>query len=155
MTTSSTNKIPKVCKVLGHWKALDLEWDFLTHRLLAASFVDNLGRKVVYMNFRSEIALIEKILIEILESDYTIGWNSSSSIDKSNNDKTFEDNNARTDDTQCDLGILYERCKANNIENIVTKSVTPNRTYYRINGLKHIDLYQVYSKVLVRDTIYN
>ncbi len=158
MTTSNTNKIskPKVCRILGYFKALDLEWEEHTHRILAASFVDSLGHKRAYLNKGSEIALIEKIIIEILESDYTIGWNTSSSIDKGNTDSTFtEGNNKRTDNVRCDFGILYERCEANGIWNIVSKSVTTNRTYYRINGPKHIDLYQVYSKQLVQDTVYS
>ncbi len=145
MNTSNTNKIPKVVALLELYLALDFEWDNLTHVLLAASFVDSLGRKRVYLNKGSEIELIEKIIIEILNHDWSIGWNTSTSIDKSNTDSTItEDNNKRTDDVQCDFGILYERCKANGIENIVTKSVSTNRTYYRIHGPKHIDLYQVY-----------
>ena len=157
MTTSNTNKIPKICAILGLYIALDFEWDKRTHVLLAASFVDSLGRKRVYLNKGSEIKLIEEILIEILNHDWSIGWNTSTSIDKSNTDTTFiEDNNIRTDDVQCDFGILYERCNANHYqEKIVTKSVTTNRTYYRINGLKHIDLYQVYSNEVVQNTIYN
>jgi DNA polymerase, archaea type len=53
------------------------------------------------------------------------------------------------------LGILYERCEANGIDNIVFKSKKGSRTYYSIPGLNHIDLYQVYSKQMVQDTIYN
>jgi hypothetical protein len=63
MNTSHTNKIAKVCRILGLYIALDLEWDNLTHVLLAASFVDSLGRKRVYLNKGSEIKLIEDLLL--------------------------------------------------------------------------------------------
>ena len=56
---------------------------------------------------------------------------------------------------QCDLGILYERCRANGIDNIVFRSKKGSRTRYSIPGLHHIDLYRVYSKAMVQYTIYN
>jgi hypothetical protein len=55
----------------------------------------------VYLNKGSEIKLIEDIIIELLNHDWNIGWNTTTSIDKSNTDTTFtEDNNIRTNDVK-------------------------------------------------------
>src|SRR5215212_6797820 len=50
-----------------------------------------------------------------------------------------------------DLGVLYERCNANGIDCIVSKS---SKGRYELPGLNHIDLCTVYGKVMVQDTIY-
>jgi DNA polymerase I len=154
---------PKVIQILTSYVSFDFEWDNATYVMLAASFVNNFGKKKVYLNSGSEIALLENIKAELLEYDWSMGWNSSTSID--NNDtniaETFCENgttngsNFTNDTIQCDLGILYERCEANGIDNIVFKSKRGSRTYYSIPGLNHIDLYQVYSKLMVQDAIYN
>jgi hypothetical protein len=161
---------PKVTQILNSYVAFDFEWDNVTHVMLAASFVNNFGHKKVYLNSRSEIALLENIKAELLEYDWSMGWNSSTSIDtnnsnnNNNNGYIFDEENSTTtnrstnftnDAIPCDLGILYERCEANGIYNIVFKSKKGNRTYYSIPGLNHIDLYQVYSKLMVQDAIYN
>ena len=151
--------IPKVNQILSTYVTFDFEWDNVTHAMIAASFVNNFGSKKVYLNSRSEITLLENIKAELLEYDWSMGWNSSISIESNTNDTSKEgdiiiDGNF-TNDTKCDLGILYERCEANGIDNIVFKSKKGIRTYYSIPGLNHIDLYQVYSKVMVQDTIYN
>ena len=152
-------KIAKVSQILGRYVAFDFEWDNVTHVMLAASFVNNLGIKKVYLNSHSEIALIENIRAELLEYDLSMGWNSSTSIDSNNTNDTFDENGTTNssfiNDIQCDLGILYERCETNGIDNIVSKSKKGSRTYYSISPLHHIDLFQVYSKVMVQDTIYN
>jgi hypothetical protein len=153
-------KPANVCQILGKYQALDLEWENDTHVIQAASFVNNLGDKKVYVNSHSEIALLEHITAELLEYDLSIGWNSSTSIDSntngtSNNGESIEEEYEGTIDVKCDLGILYERCEANGIDNIVSKSRKGGKTYYSIPGLNHIDLYQVYSKQIVQDTIYN
>jgi DNA polymerase, archaea type len=141
--------------------AFDFEWDKITHVMSAASFVNNFGNRKVYLNLHSEIALLENIKAELLEYDWSVGWNTSTSID--DNDSASDEDNL--DDTtngyftkrgvQCDLGILYERCQANGIDNIIFKSQKGKRIYYSIPGLHHIDLYQVYSKAMVQDTIYD
>ena len=153
-------KIPKIIQMIRTYVAFDFEWDNVTHVMLAASFVNNHGSRKVFLNSHSEIALLENIKAELLEYDWSIGWNSSTSIENngytSNQDKLDDTTNGNFSNVvQCDLGILYERCQANGIENIIFKSKKGSRTYYSIPGLNHIDLYQVYSKVMVQDTIYD
>jgi DNA polymerase, archaea type len=130
--------------------------------MLAASFVNNFGSKKVYLNSNSEIALLENIKAELLEYDWSVGWNTSTSID--NDDDSASDGDNLDDNpncyfidrvVQCDLGVLHERCQANGIDNIIFKSQKGCRMYYSIPGLHHIDLYQVYSKPMVQDTIYD
>jgi DNA polymerase I len=153
-------KLPKVCQILRRYVAFDFEWDNVTHVMLGASFINNLGSRKVYLNSHSEIALLENIIAELLEYDWSIGWNSSTSIENNENSSYEDDlgnaaNSCHITDVRCDLGILYERCKANGIDNIIFKSKKGSRTYYYIPGLHHIDLYQVYSKIMVQDTVYN
>ncbi|MGH9952508.1 MAG: DNA polymerase domain-containing protein, partial [Nitrososphaeraceae archaeon] len=154
-------KSSKVCQILRRYIAFDFEWDKVTHVMLAASFVNNFGSRKVCLNSHSEIALLENIKAELLEYDWSMGWNSSMSIEyddgNSNNDNLDDATNGNftNKDVQCDLGILYERCRANGTDNIIFKSKKGSRTYYSIPGLHHIDLYQVYNKVMIQDTIYN
>ena len=54
-------KPAKVCQILGKYTALDLEWKNDRHVVIAASFVNNLGDKKVFLNTHSEIALLENI----------------------------------------------------------------------------------------------
>jgi hypothetical protein len=155
---------PKVTQILSSYVAFDFEWDNVTHVILAASFVNNFGSKKVYLNSGSEISLLENIKAELLEYDWSMGWNSSTSIDNNNDNgnstgDTFNENSATNgsnftnDIIQCDLGILYERCQATGIDNIVFKSKKGSKSYYSIPGLNHIDLYQVYSKLMVNNMI--
>jgi hypothetical protein len=74
-----------------------------------------------------------------MEYDWSIGWNSTG---RSNNAESAKNS---------DLAILHERCIANDIQSIV--SLSPNGMPY-IGYPKHVDLCNVYSKVMVQDTIY-
>jgi hypothetical protein len=74
-----------------------------------------------------------------LEYDWSIGWNSTG---HANNTESAENS---------DLAILHERCIANEIQSIV--SLTTNGVPY-IGYPKHIDICNIYSKVMDQDTIY-
>lgn len=84
-------KKPKVCQILGRYVAFDFEWNKVTHVMLAVSFVSNFGNRKVYLNSNSEIALLENIKAELLEYDWSVGWNTSTSID--NNDIASDGDN--------------------------------------------------------------
>jgi DNA polymerase elongation subunit (family B) len=155
----------KVKQKLGRYVAFDFEWDNVTHVLQAASFVDSEGNKKVFFNKGSEIELIQNIVSELLEYDTTMGWNSSVSIEKNTNhgvemdiaESNIEDGEDFVNtDIKCDFGILHERCEANGLtqENIIEKQKRGNRTYYSIPHFNHIDLYQVFSKQLVKIAIH-
>ena len=156
-------KIPKIIQMIRTYVAFDFEWDNVTHVMLAASFVNNHGSRKVFLNSHSEIALLENIKAELLEYEWSIGWNSSTSIEGNDSNSSYEEDNLddaangnfTNNDVQCDLGILYERCRANGIDNIVFRSKKGSRTRYSIPGLHHIDLHRVYSKAMVQYTIYN
>jgi hypothetical protein len=69
-----------------------------------------------------------------------MGWNSTGHM---NNTGSAEKSN---------VSILHKRCIANEIKSIV--SLGPKGVPY-IRNRKHIDLCNVYGKVMVQDTIYN
>lgn len=135
--------LPKIKKVLDKYLVFDFEWDINTYVLEAASFVDNLGNSKVLLrsDFNcSERELLKCINSKIMEYDWSIGWNSTGHV-----------SNAEETAKKSDLSILHERCIANDIESIV--SLGPNGVPY-IGYPKHIDLCNVYSKVMVQDIIY-
>jgi DNA polymerase I len=138
-----TAQLPEVKKILGNYLAFDFEWDIDTHAIEAASFVDSAGNNKVLLRSDfdncSEKELLKCINSKILEYDWSIGWNSTGHV---NNVESAKNS---------DLAILHERCIANEIQSIV--SMSPNGVPY-IGYPKHIDLCNVYSKVLVQDTIY-
>ena len=135
--------LPKVTKILNNYLAFDFEWDIDTHVIEAASFVDSTGNSKVLLRSEfdncSEKELLKCINSKILEYDWSIGWNSTGHVKNSESAKNS------------DLAILHERCIANDIQSIV--SFGPNSVPY-IGYPKHIDLCNVYSKVMVQDTIY-
>lgn len=165
--------VAKVAGILGLYVAFDLEWDSETHVLLAASFVDNTGKRQVFLNTGSELELIKKIIGVLLHYKISMGWNNSTSIE-SNNNYTFiapittdYQNNiieeaAETNgysinlDTKCDIGILDERMKIHGLQNLnfIRRYIFGSKIYYSFNGFTHIDMYQVYGKTLVQSVIY-
>ncbi|HEY7079595.1 MAG TPA: DNA polymerase domain-containing protein [Nitrososphaeraceae archaeon] len=133
----------KINKILDKYLAFDFEWDINTHVVEAASFVDNLGNSKVLLRSDfdncSEKELLKCINSNIMEYDLSIGWNSTGHVNNAASAK------------KSDLEILHERCIANDIQSIV--SLGPKGVPY-IGHPKHIDLCNVYSKVMVQDTIY-
>ncbi|HJT49028.1 MAG TPA: DNA polymerase domain-containing protein [Nitrososphaeraceae archaeon] len=140
---SSSLQIPKVKKVLNKYLAFDFEWDINTHVIEAASFVDSTGNSKVLLrsDFEncSEKELLKCINSKIMEYDWSFGWNS-----------TGHANNIESSKNS-DLAVLHERCIVNDVASIV--SLSPNGIPY-IGYPKHIDLCNVYDKVMVQDTIY-
>jgi hypothetical protein len=123
--------------------AFDFEWDINIHTIEAASFVDSLGNSKVLLKSDfdncSEKELLKYINSKILEYDWSFGWNSTGHVNNTESAK------------KSDLSILHERCIANEIESIV--SLSPKGVPC-IGHPKHIDLCNIYSKVMVQDTIY-
>jgi DNA polymerase elongation subunit (family B) len=138
----SSTTTAKVAKILGNYVAFDFEWDPDTHVIEAASFVDSSGHEEVM--FRSdwnysEINLLDHINDKLMEYDLSVGWNSTG---HTNNSESVKNS---------DLSILYDRCEANGIAPIVSLGL---KGVPYIGTLKHIDLCNVYGKVMVQGTIY-
>ena len=174
-TQASSQVVAKVASILGLYVAFDFEWDDKTHVLLAASFVDSNGKKQVILNTGSELKLIQKIISVLLQYKVSIGWNTSTSIESNDNytfiaptttnneDSNYDDEAAETNgysinlDTKCDVGILDERLNVHGLYDIRKKLIHKHhfgsKVYYGFNGFKHIDLYQVFEKLMVKDTI--
>lgn len=136
-------KSSKVPDTLGNYVTFDFEWNPVTQVLEAASFVDNLGNSKVMLrsdfNSYSEKELLKCINSKILEYDWSFGWNSTGHASNTGSAKNS------------DLSVLHERCIANEIQSIVSSS--PNGVP-SVGHPKHIDLCNVYSKIMVQDTIY-
>jgi DNA polymerase, archaea type len=135
--------LPKVKKILDKYLAFDFEWDVDAHVIEAASFVDSIGNSKVLLSSDfdncSEKELLKRINSKIMEYDWSIGWNSTGHVNNAESAK------------KSDLSILHQRCIANDIESII--SLSPRGVPY-IGHPKHVDLCNVYSKVMVPDTIY-
>jgi DNA polymerase I len=134
---------PKIKKILDKYLAFDFEWDINTHVIEAASFVDSAGNSKVLLRSDfdncSEKDLLKCINSKIMEYDWSFGWNSTGHVNNAESAKNS------------DLAILHERCIANDIPSIVSlgRNGMPHIGYP-----KHIDLCNVYSKVMVQDIIY-
>jgi DNA polymerase elongation subunit (family B) len=135
----------KVAQILGTYVAFDSEWNPETNVIEAASFVDSYGNAEV--KFRehhfngSESELLKWIMGKILNYEWSIGWNTQGHSNNAGSVKTS------------DLSILYERCKANGRNCIV--SLGSKGVPYLGNGIKHIDLCNVYGKPIVKNGMYD
>jgi DNA polymerase elongation subunit (family B) len=139
--------LAKVAQILGVYQAFDFEWKSETNIIEAASFVDSNGNSEVKFRIRdfngSEIALLRYIMVKLIKYRWSIGWNSQGHPRNAGSIKTS------------DLSILYQRCKANGINSIV--KLGSKGVPYLIGGdeLKHIDLLNVYGKIMVQEGMYS
>jgi DNA polymerase I len=128
---------------LKNYVAFDLEWstdDYGNKKIYAAAFVDNLGiSKVLHIsdfNYNSEADFLQAIDNEISKYPLSIGWYTSG-IEAVGNDS--------------DLAVFDDRCFKNNID---SKIIFSNNNIPSIKGKEHIDLYQVFQKEMVKNSIF-
>jgi DNA polymerase elongation subunit (family B) len=143
----SQNAKLDISQTLGLYVAFDLEWDAYKDNMIeAVSFVDSNGNSEVKFRERdfggSETAFLNYIMAKLLDYDWSIGWNTQGNPSNAGGTKIF------------DLYILHERCKANGINSIV-KLDNKGLPYLIGDELKHIDLLNVYSKIMVKDGMYH
>ena len=87
-------------------------------------------------------ALLDYINTKLLSYLWTIGWNTQGN--------TSEESNPQI----TDLAILHQRCVANGLPSIVRLGYK-GVPFIRHNELGHIDLLNVYGKIMVKDGIYH
>jgi DNA polymerase I len=143
----SQNAKLNISQTLGLYVAFDLEWDESKDNTIeAVSFVYSSGNSEVKFRERdfdgSEITLLNYIMAKLLNYQWSIGWNTQGNPNNAGGTKVF------------DLYILHERCKANGINSIV-KLGNKGLPYLIGDELKHIDLLNVYSKLMVKDGMYH
>jgi hypothetical protein len=120
-------------------------------QIIAAVFVDNQeNKKVLHISDfsnsdNSERELLININQELLKYDFLIGWYSTGVA------KYHEDTLEYLDGVDSDLAVLHNRCLANGVNSIVdfNSSGIPY-----IRGQKHVDLYNVFGKPMVQNTIF-
>lgn len=134
-------------ETFGEYLAFDFEFDPTdNNRIDAVSFVDSTGNCEVKFRVRdfggNEAALLDYINTKLLSYRWTMGWNTQGNTSDESNPKIT------------DLAILNQRCKVNGVPSIVQlryKGVP----YIRHSELGHIDLLNVYCKIMVKDGIYH
>ena len=145
------NRLPfhdkKIDELLGNYVAFDLEWDATAdNRIDAVSFVDSYGRSEVKLRNRdfngSEVALLDYVNTTILNYRWSVGWNTQGNATDATNINF------------CDLYILHKRCEANGFPSIV-KIGNRGVPYLANSEYGHIDLMNVYRKVMVKDGMYH
>src|SRR5215813_6392379 len=136
----------------NRYVAFDFEWSQeSSSALLAAAFVDSDGNTKAlhtseYSNFANpEAEFIKMINEELLKYDFSMGWYSTGIA------RYHEDTQEYLDGVDSDLAILHNRCLENGVDSIVEFNYA-GIPY--ISGQTHIDLYNVFSKPMVQNTIF-
>ena len=137
----------KVEQLLIDSLGFDFEFDPSdNNRIDAVSFVDSMGNCEVKFRQRDfdgdEPALLDYINTKLLSYLWTMGWNIQGNTGEESNPKIT------------DLAILDQRCKINGVPSIIRfgyKGVP----FIRHSELGHIDLLNVYGKIMVKDGIYH
>jgi DNA polymerase family B len=136
----------KVVGELNSFIAFDLEWnESLDHRIDVVSFVDYKGNWEVKFRDRdfegSEKRLLQYTMGKLIKYKWSLGWHTQS------NSEDIGGN------ALPDLAVIEKRCKKLGINTIV--GLAGRGVPYIKNGLhKHIDLYNVYNKAMVKDGMY-
>jgi DNA polymerase elongation subunit (family B) len=132
--------------------AFDFEWSQeASSQLFAAAFVDSdRNTKALHMSdyagsANPEAELLKTINQQLLTYDFSVGWYSTGVA------RYHEDTQEYLDGVDSDLAILHNRCVANDVDSLVEFNSTG--TPY-ISGQTHIDLYNVFSKPMVQNTIF-
>jgi hypothetical protein len=97
-----------------------------------------------------ERKLIKRIIFNLNKFNRTFGWYSTGV-------RKFNEKKGRFEGHYSDLYLLHQRCIYHEIENLSPialgeKSSTP---YFKDNDKKHIDLYKVYSKEIIKNGVFN
>ena len=143
--------------------AIDLEWipfdGEYTHdktRITSAAFCTNQGKRIVLHISRfkqypnPEGKLIKHIIDNLNKFDLTFGWYSTGV-------RKFNTAKGKFEGHYSDLFLLHQRCIYHEIENLspITLGITSNTPYFKGNNNKHIDLYKVYSKEIIKNGVFN
>lgn len=129
--------------MLGKFAVFDLEWNTETKQIYAFGLVDSNGRKIVLHleDFnKDEANLLLSILAEIRRYPLTMGFNT-----------TGQDS---------DFATLDQRCKKLKIPSPVDVYTFRSDngkefTLYRLFDRRHIDLYKIFSKPMIKNSIFN
>ncbi|MGB6532493.1 MAG: DNA polymerase domain-containing protein, partial [Candidatus Nitrosopolaris sp.] len=143
--------------------AIDLEWipfdGAYNHdktRITSAAICTNEGKRIVlhismfkqYPN--PERKLIKHIIDNLNKFDTTFGWYSTGV-------RKFNKKKGKFEGHDSDLFLLHQRCICHEIENLspIALGERSNTPYFKGDGKKHIDLYNIYSKEIIKNGVFN
>jgi DNA polymerase, archaea type len=149
--------------LVQHSAAIDLEWipfeGEYSHdktRITSAAFCTNQGTRIVlhispfkeYPN--PERKLIKHIIDNLNKFNTTFGWYSTGV-------RKFNTAKGKFEGHYSDLFLLHQRCIHHGIENLspIALGANSNIPYFKDNNKKHIDLYKVYSKEIIKSGVFN
>jgi DNA polymerase, archaea type len=147
-------------KLVKNSASIDLEWVPYTGeyshtktKVISAAFCTNLGTKIVlhisqfekYAN--PERQLILAILKYLDNFNLTFGWYTTGIAKYDPNTRDY------LDGRDSDFFILDKRCKYHNLPSPVAYSQSGKSTF--LQNRKHIDLYKVYGKEIIRRGVFN
>src|SRR5215469_11149475 len=143
--------------------AIDLEWipfeEEYSHdntRIICAAFCTNQGKRIVLHISRfkqypnPERKLIKQIIDNLDTFNITFGWYSTGI-------RRFSEKRQRYEGQYSDLFLLHQRCIHHEIEDLspIALGEKSNTPYFKDNDKKHIDLYKVYSKEIIKNGVFN
>jgi DNA polymerase I len=97
-----------------------------------------------------ERKLIKCILDNLDKFDTTFGWYSTGV-------RKFNKKKGKFEGWYSDLFLLHQRCIHHEIENLSPIAIGErnNTPYFKDQGKRHIDLYKIYSKEIIKDSVFN
>jgi len=143
--------------------SIDLEWipfeGEYSHgktRITNAAFCTNRGSRIVLHISRfkqdpnPERKLIKHIIDNLNKFCTTFGWYSTGV-------RKFNKKKGKYEGHYSDLFLLHQRCIYHEIENLSPIAIGERNStpYFKDNDRKHIDLYKVYSKEIIKNGVFN
>ena len=97
-----------------------------------------------------ERKLIKHIIDNLNKFDRTFGWYSTGV-------RKFNTTKGKFEGHYSDLFLLHQRCIYHEIENLspIALGERNNTPYFKDSNKKHIDLYKVYSKEIIKNGVFN
>ena len=138
------------------WMPFEGEYSHDKTRGTSAAFCTNQGKRIVLHNSRfkqypnPERKLIKTIIDNLNKFNTTFGWYSTGV-------RKFNQNKGKFEGHYSDLFILHQRCIYHEIENVspIALGERNSTPYFKDNDRKHIDLYKVYSKEIIKNGVFN
>jgi ATP-dependent DNA helicase DinG len=138
------------------WIPFDAAYSHDKTRITSAAFCTSEGKRIVlhismfkeYPN--PERKLIKRIIDILNRFNLTFGWYSTGV-------RNFNTTKGKFEGHYSDLFLLHQRCIYYGIENLspIALGARSNTPYFKDDGKKHIDLYKVYSKEIIKNGVFN
>ena len=138
------------------WIPFEGEYSHNKTQITSAAFCTNNGERTVlhisrFKHYSNPERKLIKIIIENLNKYYlTFGWYSTGVRNYNEKKNKYEGNYS-------DLFLLHQRCIYHGIEDLspIALGHRNSTPYFKDNIKKHIDLYRVYSKEIIKNGIFN